>query len=92
MTPATLVVYSRPGCHLCEEMIEQLGTLVRGRARVETRDIESNDTWLKRFAISIPVLEIDGRIVCEGHLEPDAVASALDRLEARLPAPGGNTD
>lgn len=83
MTTATIIVYSRPGCHLCEQMIEQLLPIVGDRARVESRDIETNDTWLKRFAVRIPVLEVDGRIVCEGHFDRDAAVSALDGLEPR---------
>jgi hypothetical protein len=62
----TIVLYGRPGCHLCEEA---LSVLERVRRRVpfelEQRDIESNAVWLARYLERIPVVEIAGRVVFE---------------------------
>lgn len=88
MSLPTFLIYSRPGCHLCEVMAEQLLPLLRGRAKLATRNIESNEAWLRRFGLRIPVLELDGGIVCEGHLDPDAVAAALKAREAPAGGPG----
>lgn len=88
MSLPVFLIYSRPGCHLCEVMAEQLLPLLRGRARLETRNIESNEGWLRRFGLRIPVLEIEGRIVCEGHLDPDAVVATLNAREAPPGSPG----
>lgn len=74
---ATFAVYSRPGCHLCERLIEGLMPLLRGRAAVEIRNIDNNEEWRDRFAMRIPVLEYGGRVVCEARLDPTAVEAVL---------------
>ena len=57
-----LVLYSKPGCHLCEEM---KGVLDRVRTRmpftVREVDISTDPDLLARYGLEIPVLEIDGR-------------------------------
>jgi Glutaredoxin-like domain (DUF836) len=77
VTQAAVIVYSRPGCHLCEELIEQLAPLVRGRANLEVRNIDGHGPWQRQFGTRIPVVEIAGRIICEYHLNRDAVEAAL---------------
>lgn len=77
MTQPAVFVYSRPGCHLCEQLIEELAPLVRGRARLEVRNIDGHAPWQRQFGTRIPVVEIDGRIICEYHLNHDAVEDAL---------------
>ncbi len=70
-------VYSRQGCHLCERLIEELLLLLRRRHAVEIRDIDSDMEWQRRFGERIPVVEIDGRVICEVRLDVDAVENAL---------------
>ena len=75
---ALLAVYSRPGCHLCEELLEALLPLARGRAEVEVRNVDSRDSWRERFGTRIPVVELDGEVLCEYRLDAAAVTQALD--------------
>ncbi|HET6628946.1 MAG TPA: glutaredoxin family protein [Woeseiaceae bacterium] len=77
MSHPAVIVYSRPGCHLCEQLIEQLAPLVRGRAELEVRNIDGHGPWQRQFGTRIPVVEIAGRIICEYHLNRDAVEAAL---------------
>ena len=72
-----LVVYSRPGCHLCELLLEELLPLARGRASVEVRNVDERDDWRERFGLDVPVVELDGTTVCRHRLDRDAVARAL---------------
>ena len=53
---AELVLYSRPGCHLCEEALEQLVALHGEGYRFELRevDIESDEALLRRDARADP--------------------------------------
>jgi hypothetical protein len=78
----TLYVYSRPGCHLCDVLIEELLPLVRGRADVEVRDIDSREEWQRRFNVRIPVVECDGEVLCQHHLDRPAVEALLARRDA----------
>jgi glutaredoxin len=62
----TVVLYGRPGCHLCEDA---LALVERVRSRVpfvlEQRDIERDDEWFKLYLERIPVVEIEGEVVFE---------------------------
>lgn len=69
-----LVLFGRPGCHLCDEAREVVRPLVReaGDVEVVEVDIEADDGLLRAYLERIPVVELDGRIVSE--LAPDASA------------------
>lgn len=79
---ALLVVYSRQGCHLCEVLVEQLLPLVRNRANVEVRDVDTRDDWRDRYGLRVPVLECDGQTICEFELDPAALNAALDSRQS----------
>ncbi len=72
-----LVVYSRQGCHLCEILIEELLPLIERRATLEVRDIDTRQDWREAYDIRIPVVELDGRFVCEYQLDRQALQTAL---------------
>jgi len=81
---ADVVVYSRPGCHLCEEALEQLVALHGEgyRFNLHEVDIESNDLLLRRYLERIPVVEVDGIEVSELILDRAAVKARLDTVGA----------
>lgn len=81
---ADVVVYSRPGCHLCEEALEQIVALhAEGyRFNLHEVDIESNDLLLRRHLERIPVVEVDGIEVSELILDRTAVKARLDTVGA----------
>ena len=57
-----LTVYSRPGCHLCDEMTAVIERVVRGTAwTVEKVDISTDAELEARYGLEIPVLLVDGR-------------------------------
>ncbi len=78
----TLVLYSRPGCHLCEEAMRELVALHAEGYRFELHevDIESDETLLRRMLERIPVLEVNGVIVSELILDRAAVRAQLDTV------------
>ena len=81
---ADVVVYSRPGCHLCEEAIEQIVALHAEGYRFELHevDIESHDLLLRRHLERIPVVEVDGIEVSELVLDREALQARLDTVGA----------
>ncbi len=81
---STVVVYSRPGCHLCEEAIEALVALHKEGYQFELQevDIESEELLLRRLLEKIPVVEIDGAMVSELILDEAAVRARLDTVGA----------
>jgi hypothetical protein len=76
------VVYSRRGCHLCEIMLEELEPLCRGRARIQVRDIDTREEWIKSFGKVVPVLYSGEEEICRFHLERQAVLDEMSRDES----------
>lgn len=63
-----LVLYGRPGCHLCDETRALLAALFDERARdgraiptLVERNIETDPAWQRAYLTSIPVVELGGR-------------------------------
>ena len=76
-----LTVYSRPGCHLCEKLIEDLLTLIRDRAELEVLNIDIRPDWTEAYGSLIPVVELNGLALCHYHLDRGAVVAALDAVD-----------
>jgi len=72
--------YSRKGCHLCEVMLEELLPLIRGRADIEMRDIDTLAEWREKYDIRIPVIEYDGKLVSAYPLDYDAIRAMLAQI------------
>ncbi len=85
-----VVVYSRPGCHLCEQAIEAIVAMHADGYRFELHevDIESDDGLLKLMLERIPVVEVDGEPVSELVLDQAALRARLDTVEAHGRAGG----
>jgi glutaredoxin len=77
-----VVVYSRPGCHLCEEALETIVALRAEGYRFDLHevDIESEEMLFKSMLERIPVVEVDGQLVSELVLDRAAVQARLDNV------------
>nr|WP_255699484.1 glutaredoxin family protein [Tychonema sp. BBK16] len=52
-----LILYSKPGCHLCEGLEEKLGLLMESlNLQLEVRDITDRDDWFQAYQYEVPVL------------------------------------
>ena len=78
-----VTVFSRPGCHLCEEAIELLEGLQRPDIRVETVDIEADERLLGRYLERIPVVALDGVELYDFHVDTEDLLRRLNRLPGR---------
>ena len=76
-------VYSREGCHLCEILIAELLVLLHGRAEVQVHDIDSRADWRQEYDVRVPVVELDGSVLCEYSLDRARVLKALSGLADR---------
>jgi hypothetical protein len=52
----TLILYSKPGCHLCEGLQEKLGQIQDLNFQLEIRDITTQAEWFQAYQYEIPVL------------------------------------
>ena len=73
----TVIVYSRPGCHLCEVMLESIVPLLRGRASLQVRQVDDDPEWADLYGLKVPVLLVDDREICHFHLDRQALEAAL---------------
>ena len=75
-----VVVYSRPGCHLCEEALAEI-LEIRAEGRdfdLHEVDIESEELLMRRMLEKIPVVEVDGVVVSELNLDATGLRERLD--------------
>ena len=64
-------LYTRPGCHLCEEAKQILLTAAeRHQFDLVERNVEENRDWEARFGHEIPVVLIDGRKAFKYRVSP----------------------
>jgi hypothetical protein len=86
-----VVVYSREGCHLCLQALEEIVALHDQGLRFELReiDIESDEELHRRLLERIPVVEVDGKIVSELVLDRAALIARLDTVRVDDGAGGG---
>jgi glutaredoxin len=82
--PAGLVVLSREGCGLCQDMLRALAELERSAVipPVTVVDVDSDAELARRFGLKVPVLLLDGSAICHYTLN----SKELLRLLAAPPA------
>jgi hypothetical protein len=73
-----LEVYSRPGCHLCEILLEELMPIIRGRLDIEVFDVDTNTDWESSYGERVPVVVFEGHEICHYRLDKDAIARIVD--------------
>ena len=75
-----LTVYSRPECHLCDELIAELEPSIAGRARIDVVDISEDETLSRRFGLLIPVLMHEGEELSRYRLDRNRLTEFIERL------------
>lgn len=74
-----LRLYSRPGCHLCDEMKAVVDRVAAGRpVTMEVIDISADPVLEDRHGLEIPVLFVDDRKVAKYRISEEALVRALD--------------
>ena len=72
MSKPHVIIYSRPGCHLCEEAKAAITSAgCNDQFTLEEVNIESDDELLRKYKYDIPVVMIDGVESFINRLTPD---------------------
>ena len=80
-TKARVVLYSRPGCHLCEEMkTELIRADCAALYSLEEVNIESDPDTLAQYRYEIPVLCINGVEAFRHRLRADEFREYITSL------------
>ena len=76
----TVTIYSRPGCHLCDEMkalVHRVVQAIAAPVAVEEIDISTDPALEARYGLEIPVLLIDGKKAAKYRVAEGALSRML---------------
>ena len=80
-----LTLYSRPGCHLCDDMkaiVTRVADALPGGVQIEEVDISTDPSLEERYGLEIPVLLVNGKKAAEYRVkEEDLRRMLLARTE-----------
>ena len=74
--PHDVIVYSRAGCHLCDEAKE---VLRRHGLAYQEIDIDTDPELRARYTDCVPVVTIDGKERFRGRVEERLLRRVVDR-------------
>jgi glutaredoxin len=76
-----VIVYSRPGCHLCDDAMRVIEEVKRETdLTLEEVNIEHDLALLQRYRFDIPVITINGVEAFRHRVEPATLREALRKL------------
>jgi hypothetical protein len=81
-----LILYTKPGCHLCEGLLEKLKQVKAIELTIEERDITSNGEWFELYQYEIPVLyrvTADSDLVIIPRFSPRAPVAQIEKQLAK---------
>lgn len=77
-TPPRVVLYTRPGCHLCDDAREVIAAVCAETGdHFDEVDITSSTDLAQRFAEEIPVTFVDGEQHDFWRVDPARLRAAL---------------
>lgn len=87
MIPPGLVVVSREGCGLCDEMLHALAELERAQSLppVTVVDVDAHPELVRQFGLKVPVLLLDGSVICHYTLNSKELLRLLRPPAAIIP-------
>ena len=74
-------IYSRPGCHLCDEMkavVERVAGSTIPAATIDVIDISSDPDLESRYGLEIPVLLVNGKKAAKYRVGEEELARIVD--------------
>jgi hypothetical protein len=79
-----LTIYSKPGCHLCDEMKFTVRRVLSRRTAepaifVDEIDISGDPALMDWYGLEIPVLLIDGKKAAKYRVSEQELTQMLDR-------------
>ena len=79
MSNPGLTVIHRQDCDLCDEMLSELEALRRKVALppINVVDVDSDPELTRRYGLNVPVLLLDGTVVCRHRLDQDELQRLL---------------
>ena len=77
--PCGLTLYSRPGCHLCEEMKKQIAPLIaRFGARLREVNIDGDEALCAKYNEEVPVLFLGEKKIAKYRVDVEQLRRQLE--------------
>ena len=76
----TVTLYSKPGCHLCDDMkaiVQRVTRAANVPVTIEEIDISTDPDLEARYGLEIPVLMLQGKKIAKFRIEEKALMRAL---------------
>ena len=78
MSAATITLYSKPGCHLCEDVREILDGLQSAFGyAIDEIDITRDAALFARYRYDIPVILSDGVEIARGRMDEQQLIARI---------------
>ncbi|MEH2339120.1 glutaredoxin family protein [Nostoc sp.] len=78
-----LILYSKPGCHLCEGLQEKLEQIQNLSFELEIRDITTREDWFAAYQYEVPVVYLSNHRDAEDAEEEKGSEKLLPRPSPR---------
>ncbi len=79
-THGNIVMYTRQGCHLCEQAWEQLEQAQRRYGfALRQVDVDEDARWQREYGECVPVVTIDGKVRFRGAVNRVLLERLLSR-------------
>ena len=79
-----LILYSKPGCHLCEGLEEKLRAIQSLSLSLDIRDITQDDRAFEKYQFEIPVLYVQQDDENFVQLPRPSPRSSISQIEKML--------
>ena len=73
-----VVVFSRDGCHLCDDVKELLGEYSEYLPESIEVDVDTSEVLRERYGTAVPVVQIDGRDRFRGRIDESLLRRLID--------------
>lgn len=79
--PIVLTIVHRRDCALCEEMLAELQALAQTvpMPPIKVVDVDADPILRRRYGLDVPVLLLDGTVVCRHRLDAEELKRLLRR-------------
>lgn len=89
MKATAVTIFSRPGCHLCDEMKRVVGRVARAvPLEIAEVDISGDPALEAQYGLEIPVLVVAGRKAAKYRVSEDELLRLIRGRSRDEPDPG----
>ena len=79
-----VVIYTRQGCHLCDEAMQVLAAHADALPEPIEIDIDNDEHLRRKYTDCVPVVEFDGKVRFHGRVNPVLLRRLIEAEQQRL--------